>query len=134
MEYYLVVVGVIFTLVGIGVLVKRVLFLARAAHATGDIIEVIERPRRHKGRTRMYYHPKVEYTVTTGKQYSITGEVGSTSPQAFIVGSQMVVAYDPNDPETAIAKNAVSLWGLPICLLIMGIGALYGGLKGIVNV
>ena len=133
MTYYMAIVGVICTIIGAIVLVKRLLLLARAHRASGNIVEVVERPKRDKGRTRMYYHPRVAYTVRTGRRYEITGEVGSSSANAFIVGSQIAIRYDPDTPGNGIVGNIASMWGLPISLLIMGIGALYGGLKGIVN-
>jgi hypothetical protein len=133
MTYYMAIVGVICTIIGTIVLIKRLLFLARAHRASGNIVEVVERPRRDKGRTRIYYHPKVAYPDRTGRRHETIGEVGSTSANAFIVGSQIAIRYDPDTPENAIVGNAISIWGLPICLFIIGTAALYGGLKGILN-
>ena len=126
------IIGVIFSLVGIGLLVAGVAvsvttvrFMVTAERVDGTVVDMVERTTTHStGRgssTDTAWHPMVEFSVD-GKPYSFQGSVGS-SPPAYEVGDTVEVAYDPSDPHDARLASFWSAYFLP--LILGGIGIVF---------
>ncbi len=125
-------IGIIFSIIGIVVTCKRVMFLFRAERTVGEIIEVEARMKTQKGRTRTYYYPKATFTAKDKTHYEIVSNIGY-GKCIHQVGQFIAVRYDPANPEKAILGGTLALWGLPTALLILGAVSLLVSLKDIIS-
>lgn len=112
-------IGVIFSIIGIVVTCKRVLFLFRAERTVGEITEVEARMKTKKGRTLTYYYPKASFTARDQSGHEIVSNIGY-GKCIHEVGQSIDVRYDPSNPQKAILGGTLALWGLPFALLFLG--------------
>jgi len=152
----LIVMGLIFAAVGIGVLIWGVMTVKNAYASsswpttTGKIVESRVDHRRSSSGSRSSssttYHAEIGYTYTVdGNTYDgdrvSFGEYGSSNSsharsvvRRYPVGQSVEVCYDPADPTSACLEAGVSwsTWFLPgfgAAFGVVGGGLLVGGLK-----
>jgi len=66
------------------------------------------------------YAPIVEYThPETGQTIRFTSSA-SSNPPAFDGGEEVTVLYSPDDPEDARIDSFMSLWMMPLILVVLG--------------
>lgn len=152
----LIVIGLIFAAVGVGVLIWGVMTVGNAYASeswpttTGEIVESrVDRRRSSGGSNRSSsttYHAEIGYTYTVdGTTYDGDrvnfGEYGSSNSsharsvvRRYPVGQSVEVRYDPADPATSCLEAGMSLstWFVPgfgALFAVVGGGILLGGLK-----
>lgn len=71
-------------------------------------------------------YPIVEYSRQDGEKATCMGRVGKRFFQDIkpAVGKSVRVAFDPLSEQEGIVVSWVNLFGLPLALLALGIGAL----------
>lgn len=122
-------VGVIFALVGAGLLVGSFFsfsstksFVASAASATGTVIENRYEQSSSTSSSRSSsgsYYPFIKFSTEAGQEITFRGNVGS-NPASFTVGEQVSIYYDPARPEEARLNTFFQLWFLTVFLGGMG--------------
>ena len=132
------IVSVVFSTIGIGMLVASFLvfsntssFISRAVEADGKVID-LERSRsstssssRSRSSTSTTYRPVVEFTSATGKRIEFVSSVGS-SPPSHRVGEAVKVLYNPTDPQSARIKSFFQLWfGF---LIVFALGSVFASI------
>lgn len=131
----LLLVGVIFlgvaaVMLGLGIffLVRTRRFLRTAVEATGTIIELRESSGSEGGTV---YSAVVDFQTADGR--SIRWEESMASnPPAGQPGEQLVMKYDPANPQRARIAKATRMWFMPV--LFGGLGVLFLGLGVVLTV
>ncbi len=85
--------------------------------------------RRHRKRKHKY-HPVVEFTVN-GQKVQQRAPLSSSSSDAYEVGSEIEILYNPQDPQEfrALGKSPWSEYLLALLALLLGAGYLWLVLK-----
>lgn len=125
------VVGIVFFLVGVGMLTggffmwrSHATFVAHAAHADGVVTD-LDYQRSSKGGGT--YHPRVDFTAANGTVVHYTSSSGS-NPAPYSRGDHVVMLYDPANPERAQIDSFMENWFVTLFLGGMGlVFALVGG-------
>jgi hypothetical protein len=135
-------VGVIFGLLGIGMLVGGIFwglrtreFIARAERADGRVIEMVAKRDSDGDRT---YSPTVQFMAKDGTQTTFTSSV-SSNPPSHREGDAVKVLYDPANPRDAKIESFTELWFGPLLLggvmgvifTLVGVGVSIGGFREI---
>lgn len=131
----LLLVGVIFlgvaaVMLGLGIFffVRTRRFLRTAVEATGTIIELRESSGSEGGTV---YSAVVDFQTADGR--SIRWEESMASnPPAGQPGEQLVMKYDPANPQRARIAKATRMWFMPV--LFGGLGVLFLGLGVVLTV
>ena len=105
------VMGLIFAGVGVWSFFETRQFIARAAQATGRVIDNV-----HVGDT---YRALVTFEPMAGAPITFRTSGGS-DPPAHQIGDVVRVLYDPADPSTARISSWFSLWGLGTIFSALG--------------
>ena len=106
--------------------VDNAVFLSQTNRASGTVV-LVEKVRGHRG-TSIYY-PSVRYRHgKTGEQTSFKSRPGLW-PSPFAVGDRVTVAYRSDDPANAKVVSFWTLWFLPTCTILVGLGSICGGLS-----
>jgi hypothetical protein len=111
--------GIVFILAGVAQLVKYCAFSHRAQRAPGVVIGMSETLTGRYGTS--LYHPVLEFTTHEGRRVRTTMQVGSR-PAPAQVGDQVIVAYDPHEPESA------EISGTGVLRLVLSAAFVLGGL------
>jgi hypothetical protein len=118
------IVGSLFTLVGVGSLVGAALLyrheqrVGEGVSATGVVVELIER-RDARGHGRSYA-PVVRFKTSSGEEVEFAASL-STNPASYSVGDKVSVLYDPRRPGNADVDSVASRWFGVVVLIILGI-------------
>ena len=117
-------VGLIFFLIGLGVLVSGILAvfkvrrqLAGSAKASGTVIAFGT----IAGKSGWLYCPQVTFRIPGGQTFNFQSALG-TQPPAYKVGQTVPVVYQINHPPQAEINSSTALWFVPGCTLLMGFG------------
>jgi len=86
-------------------------FIARAQHATGEVVELVER----NSSDSTTYAPAVRFTTADGREIRFVSST-SSSPPAYSAGERVEVLYPPGEPERARINAFFSLWGGAVIL------------------
>jgi hypothetical protein len=122
----LILVGLLF--VGIGIvfgalawffLARTRRFLRTAVDATGTIIDLVESSGSEGGTT---YSAVVRFQTADGREIQWTESMAS-NPPAGKRGDQLLMKYDPANPQSARIAKTSRLWFMP--MLFGGLGALF---------
>jgi len=117
-------VGVIFGIVGLGLLVGAALavmssnrFLSESVRTTGNVVDFIES---YDDEGTLMYTPVFEYIDQQGATYTARANY-SSSNKSYMKGEAVELLYLPSDPEDVRTPSWFSLWGLALILGAMGI-------------
>jgi hypothetical protein len=94
-------------------------FIAGAAVAQGTVVEFVRSQSDNESPT---YRPVVRFNAENGQAVEFTSQFGSSSP-AYRKGEKIEVFYKPSDPQDAMIKGFLSLWGGP--LIVGGVGTAF---------
>ena len=132
----LLLVGVLFTLIGVAVLiggavaaVKQARKSGRGVTATGTVVDLVSRV--FNPGSAGVYCPVVDFTTATGQPVRFESQFG-TMPASHRVGQSIAVRYDPADPQKAEVDSATANWFVPGCTIAMGLLFLVMGLVFVV--
>jgi len=100
-------------------------FIANAASAQGEVIELIEVRDNDDG--SISYKPVVTYEAANGRSIRFTASF-SSKPAPYRVGERVEVLYAPQDPSDARIKGFSSLWLGPV--ILCGMGVVFAGIGG----
>lgn len=105
-------IGLVCSAIAAHMVVESRHILHSAAHAQGIVIAL---------REGMYYKtwPIVAFRTASGEQIEFQGNVSSRSP--YPVGTRLDVLYDKQHPSNARIASVTDLWGLPLCIGLMGL-------------
>ncbi len=117
-------IGVIFTAVGAGLLVltgglwmETRAFVAGAARAKGEVTELEER--RSGGDSSPTYRPTVRFLAADGTEVTFQSST-SSNPPSHRVGDEVGVLYEPGNPRHAEIDSFFDLWLGPLIAGILG--------------
>lgn len=102
------------------------LFLARADHAPGLVVEMTTRWSGKKTRSP-YYTPTFTFADRSGKEHRVRSRVGS-NPPGYRVGENVDVFYTPQAPDKAELQGFMSQWFGTTLLGVIGTGITLFGL------
>ncbi|MEO8064893.1 MAG: DUF3592 domain-containing protein [Pseudomonadota bacterium] len=115
--YLFVGLGLLLLTFGVSLVVGALRFQARAAHATGTVVE-LQTSRANSGKTM--YAPVVRYTPQGhGEITFVSG--GSSNPPEFDPGERVDVLYVPGNPQKAQIGGFSSMWLGPVVVSGMGL-------------
>lgn len=125
------VVGIVFFLVGVGMLTggfflwrSNASFAAHAVHADGVVTD-LDYQSSSKGKGT--YHPLVDFTAANGTVVHYTSSSGS-NPAAYSRGDHVAMLYDPANPEHAQIDSFMENWFGTLMLGAFGlVSTLIGG-------
>lgn len=124
-------VGVVFTVVGIGALVGGIFwgmrtkaFIATAERAQGRVIELVAK----QDDDGTSYSPKVQFTAKDGATIEFTSSI-SSRPPSHQEGDVVGVLYQPDAPRNAKIDEFMELWFGP--LIVGGVFGVVFSLVGI---
>lgn len=122
-----------FLLVGIVLLVgaawlawRRAVVAWRGEAAVGQVVAFEERRGMEHER---HYVPVVSFRDRRGNPHRFTSPAGSADRRPPI-GSVVTVRYLPDAPEQAFIVSFLHMWAAPAGMLVLGLGALLGWMKG----
>lgn len=121
------IVGTIFTAVGVNRIRQQRRFVATAKTATGTVIEINEEFQRVNRERRLLKYPVVRFSTLDGQEIEFQSSTG-TNPSRYRVGDQVTVLYQPDDPQQAEIQSFLSLWCLTIIMLFLGVVSLVAGI------
>ena len=128
----LLLVGLLFVLIGLGVLIGGVVAAVKQAResgrrvaATGRVVDLVSRVM-NAGSAGVYC-PVVEFNTANGGAVRFESAFG-TMPASHQVGQTVKIRFDPADPQKAEVDSATSRWLVPGCMIGMGVGFLSMGL------
>jgi hypothetical protein len=128
----LLLVGVLFTLIGVGVLIGGAVTAIKQSRqsagrkaATGKVVGLVKRV--FTAGSAGVYCPVVEFATASGEVVRFESDFG-TMPASHRVGQSIAVRYDPIDPQKAEVDSATARWLAPGCMILMGLGFLGMGL------
>lgn len=108
-------------LFGLGLFtLKKSLYLSKqGVSVSSNVIKVEKRAGSDEdGYKTISYVPILEY-IAKDKTYTLHGE-SSKNKNAYKVGDNVQITYDPNNPHKAIVKSFNSLWLTPGILILVG--------------
>ncbi|MEE4154498.1 MAG: DUF3592 domain-containing protein [Erythrobacter sp.] len=108
-------VGLIFAVVGFGMIISGQIFASRAVQTTGTVIQNL----RSTSDDGVSYKPLVEFHDRAGRRREFAGAI-STSWRAYNEGEAVTVLFDPADPDTAAIDSATERYFLPGIFAAMG--------------
>lgn len=135
----LILIGLLFTLIGVAVLisgavsaVKQSRMLARQVGASGTVVDLVNRVF-NPGSSGVYC-PVVEFTTAEGEAVRFESQFG-TMPATHQVGQTVSVRYEVAAPQKAEVDSTTSRWFVPVFMIVMGLGFLaLGGLMFMIGI
>lgn len=119
-------IGLIFVVVGIGLVVGSIAavsrtkrFLATAQETRAEIVGMEMRSGTNSSRT---YYPILRYKTRTGATQEVVSSVGSNPPR-YKEGESVPVLYDPAQPTNVRIHSLANVWILP--MVLGGIGVIF---------
>ena len=109
--------------IGLYVLISRILFLTCSIEAMGTI-EFIEK---RKMRNKTDYFPHISFVDRHGERLEFRSNTGISKKRKK--GDSIPIRYNPTKSHQVLVDEFFAIWGLPVVMLILGGGALYGGLN-----
>ncbi len=116
-------VGLVFAVIGFGMIISGQMFASRAQQTTGTVIENL----RSTDSDGVSYRPLVEFRDRAGVRREFASTI-STSWRAYNEGDPVPVLFDPEDPETASIDSATERFVLPG--IFAGMGMLFVAIGG----
>ncbi|MEV0975074.1 DUF3592 domain-containing protein [Microtetraspora glauca] len=110
--------GVIFTLLGAGLLINARNFRKRALRAQGQVVGL----RRSESSEGYVYYPILRFTTVYGQVVQAESDVGSDPPSAR-QGQHVAIMYDPADPARLRIDNLTDS-GTLLAGIFLGVGLL----------
>ncbi len=117
-------VGVVFLLIGVGVLVgdffvvkSTMSFLSNSEKVEGSVIDIVK-SRSSDG--DYMYRPEISFVDTTGQTITFTLSISSSMP-TYQVGEKVSVLYDKNNSQSAKINTFFQLWFGPIIMTVLGV-------------
>jgi hypothetical protein len=117
--------GVIFFLVGAGVLVGdffittgTISFLNSSIKTDGSVVNIIHS--RSSDSVNAMYTPEVSFTDASGQAITFTSNISSSSP-SYKIGDKVSVLYDKNNSQSARINTFFQLWFATIVMSIVGV-------------
>ena len=92
-------------------------FFKHSNQAEGIIVDV-ESSRRNNS---TFYHPVITFQAFDGNTYTFTSKTGTNAALDFNSGDKLVVRYSEESPQNAKIDGLLSLWVLPLALLVTGV-------------
>jgi hypothetical protein len=122
--------GLTFVACGLWFFHRTCTFLATAATAWGEVIDLETRRAYGRQGKRSYvysiYHPVVRFPLPDGEMVQFTSQIGSTPPE-FQVGQSVKVLYHPAQPQSARIQGFWELWGQATFCAGLGVILLFFG-------
>lgn len=107
---------------------SNILLTFLGKEAQGEVIDIIQRYSHSGNRTRLYYCPKVEYSVGNEVHQIGPENITCSNPSSYEIGDKVTVAYDESSPSTATLKSfgtvIISIVGIVVPILAVGVGIL----------
>jgi len=104
--------------------IGNVNFIQDAARAPGTVIDIVG----ERGVRGTMYYPVVRYRPRRdGASVTFKAKPGLLWGSPFDVGERVTVAYDEGDPRDAKVVSFWTLWLMPACLILLGMGCLFAG-------
>ncbi len=121
------VIGGVFLLLGSAAAVFTLVFVMRAVHVAGTVIDYeIEQNAiaflATDEATGLLYYPVVEYRSPDGERLSVTGRAGRMR-RVYEIGEPLGVLMSPDQPANARVDTVFGVWGSAI--ILGGLGALF---------
>jgi hypothetical protein len=121
---------ILFTLIGLGMLVGAYFlsastrhFLQVAKRTSGEVTEILREKRSSgtgsKRQSSTVYFPEIRFTTDNGIPVVFRGSSGGSSPTHH-VGQRVEVLYDPAAPHDASLSGWFHLWGPAVIVGVMG--------------
>jgi Protein of unknown function (DUF3592) len=124
------VLGGLFSVLGIGWFVATKSFLRRAARTEGTVVGHEQRASRDSdGTTSTLFHSIVEFADTAGNTQRVTMAAGS-NPIDYAAGSVVPILFDPEKPTDARIECFSHLWLFPLIFTGLGSVAVVAGVVG----
>jgi len=127
-------VGVTFLVIGAVMIGLAIFFLSRtrrflrtAVDASGTIVDLLESSGSEGGTA---YSAVVEFQAADGRTIRWEESMASNPPVGR-QGEQLLMKYDPADPNTARVARATRMWFMPA--LFSGLGALFFGVGAVLT-
>jgi len=123
-------VGLLFFAIGIAVMFGSVVsFVKRRQHLANSVSKVgtVTAFATGMGRSGYLYFPLIQFKIPSGQTISFQSSFGN-SRMAYAIGQQVEILYDARDPYKAEIDTLTSLWFVPGCMLVMGLGFATGGI------
>jgi hypothetical protein len=123
-------VGIIFFLIGLGVLVSGVFSIFKIRRQVADSVKTTGTVfgfGKSMGKSGYIYCPQVAFTDAHGRKIQFESEVGA-QPPAYVIGQQVQIIYQQNNPQKAEIDSVTSLWFVPGCTTLMGLAFTFLGL------
>ncbi len=105
-------VGVVFTAIGLYLMISTLLFQANAVRVPGTVVADQSWGGEHK--------PRVSFETLDGKAMEFASHP-KTRNLMYNVGEKVTVLYDPADPSNAKISSFYELWLTPVILLAIGL-------------
>src|SRR5438067_10872430 len=119
MEILFLFVGLMFIVFGLLVLGAEVRTRRGACEVQGEVVRFSRADGGASG--ALYFHPVAQYVGLDGTTRYVEGSVGSSSPLES-VGDAVTVLAQPDDPEKAAVKSALS-YVLGVVVVLMGVAS-----------
>jgi len=124
------IVTVLFTLIGVAMLIGGVFmfnrtrrFTQRSVATTGTVVELLLESRSSTSAGRRTvghsYYPLIRFKTKSGQVVEFKSSFGS-NPPSYVVGARVPILYDPDNPHRAEINSFMSLWMGVIILLALG--------------
>lgn len=112
-------------LIGLGIAAVRQTrrFIARCLTTEGTIVGYTTSVDSDSGQT--YYYPVTRFVDPSGTAHEIGGPHGAQEPPP--IGTVESITYDPSYPTNAWVTGTSGPWAIPWLVLIIGFGAIVGG-------
>jgi len=135
---WLFLVSMALALVAVGYVADRLIFLARAEHTTGEVVEVTSRNDSCKtGKSGSYpctvFTAQVRYYSAQGVERSVEVRAGVArgrdrrlSHATYKVGSPVEIIYNPRRASEAYRDYKMDIWGKPLFVLFGHLATLFG--------
>lgn len=116
--------GVIFLLIGLGVLVGdffmvsgNLSFLNNSLKADGNVVRIVQSRSSDNG--NFMYSPEISFTDALGQTITFDSNI-SSSVSTYQVGEKVSVLYNKNNPQDAKINTFFQLWFGPILMTFLG--------------
>jgi len=82
-----------------------------------------------RSKNSTYYNPVISFQANDGSTYTFTSETGSSAVFDFNKGDKLTVRYIEDNPQMAKIDGLLSLWSLPMALIIAGVIIFLAGIS-----
>jgi hypothetical protein len=111
--------GLLFLVIGIGLLYMNSQFVKNAVKVKGEIVDVTEGANGNSGRRLRMYSSIIEFITLDNKAQRFTSPVSSNIKPK--IGKVLQVYYHVDNPENAKIASVFNLYVIPVVLILFGL-------------